>query len=101
MSKFLITTAFALALSLPAHAESFEFTPKNMASILATMMAYDIRCGGLPPKTKQFSYLLMQGVDQSLATSEAMNVALGMNKIGIKAWCDTFRPTVKEMEAAQ
>jgi hypothetical protein len=97
MRKLLMTAVMAVAFVAPAKADT-QFTPQNIAKVAVAMTGYDLKCGGLPPKTKQLLNVISIGVDRSTATAEIMNVLTAMNEVGLDKWCGNMRGPINEME---
>jgi hypothetical protein len=99
MKKLLATTALVVALAAPANAQ-MNWDPQQYATVVAGLVGYDTKCGGLPYKTKQLANTMSGLISPNEAGPAVMNVMATMDKVGIANWCSTFKPIVAQLEAS-
>jgi hypothetical protein len=64
-----------------------------------SLMTYELKCGALPPKTKQFVVQIASTMDHSTAEAEANNVIRAITeKGGMPRWCAVIKTIVEQME---
>ena len=96
MTRLLLSAALAIALVAPAKAQMKQ---KDIAVLVAGLVFYDVKCGGLTPHTKDKMSALVAVADPKLVDSEASRVLNRVHAVGVTNWCNENRPAIQQMES--
>jgi hypothetical protein len=98
MTKLLLTALLVASMATPSAAQAF--TPQETADGIATLVFYDMLCGGLPSNSSAYTkHVAREWEDRDTASTAKANIMQEIARMGEEVWCEALRPDITALES--